>query len=399
MPTNNTLTDSKCRAFKPSTAPKKHSDGGGLFLYITPQGSKLWRCAYRLEGKQQTASFGSYPEITLGEARRQRDGLKAKLRTGEPVKEVKQKVSLTLTEAHDTYWGGRKDLSISYLSKERGAYERHVKPLLGARMMKDITRIDVLTMLNVMDAAGLHVFVRKVRMWLAQLWDWAIEQGEATENPARSIKPDRAFGKRTVEHFAALTLPEVPAFFERLAFEAELQSVLACKFLALTWVRTGEMRMMEFTEVDGDLWRIPAGKMKRRREHVVPLSAAAVAIIEKLRARSRGSKYVFPNDRRLDRPMSENSVLFLIARAGYKGRMTGHGFRTMGSTWANEHGYSADAIERQLAHAPDDKVRAVYNRADYLTERRKMLHDWSMWLPYEGQHAPESQASTTATGC
>lgn len=380
MPTTNNLTDSKCKAFKASAKPQKHSDGGGLFLFITPQGSKLWRCAYRLDGKQQTASFGPYPEVGLSAARAQRDALKAKLRAGEPVREVKVKAGMTLDDAHATYWAGRKDLSPSYLANERRAYEMHIQPHLGGVAIKAIDRAQLLATLNILDAAGRHDYVRKVRMWLAQLWDWAIEQGEAADNPARSIKPERAFGKRPVEHFAALTLPEVAVFFERLALEAELQSVLACKLLALTWARTGELRMMEFTEIDGDLWRIPAGKMKRRREHVVPLSPPALEIIEKLRQRSRGSKYVFPNDRRLDRPMSENSVLFLIGRIGYKGRMTGHGFRTVGSTWANEAGYSADAIERQLAHAPDDKVRAVYNRAEYLTERREMLHAWAKHL-------------------
>lgn len=382
MPTTNTLTDSRCKSFKATAKPQKHSDGGGLFLYITPQGSKLWRCAYRLDGKQQTASFGPYPDVGLAGARQQRDALKAKLRSGEPVKAKKVKASMTLDEAHAAYWGGRKDLSPSYLDAQRRAYEIHVKPHLGSTEMKVITRADLLPVLNIMDAAGKHEFVRKVRMWLAQLWDWAIEQEEAADNPARSIKPERAFGKRAVEHFAALVLPEVPVFFERLAIEAELQSVLACKLLALTWVRTGELRMMEFTEIDGDLWRIPAGKMKRKKEHLVPLSDAALAIIEKLRARSRGSKYVFPNDRRLDRPMSENAVLFLIARVGYKGRMTGHGFRTVGSTWANENGYSGDAIERQLAHTPDDKVRSIYNRAEYLTERRAMLQAWAAWLSF-----------------
>lgn len=393
MPTNN-LSDSKCKAIKPTDKPQKISDGGGLFLYVTPQGSKLWRCAYRLDGKQQTASFGAYPAVSLQEARQRREDLKARLRVGEPVKEAKPKAGMTLDQAHDAYWSGRKDLSASYLDNERRAYEMHVQPHLGSRIMRDIARADLLATLNILDAAGKHDYVRKVRMWLAQLWDWAIEQEQASENPARTIKPQRAFGKRQVEHFAALEIRDIPAFMERLSYEAELQSVLACKLLALTWVRTQELRMMEWSEIEGDLWRIPEGKMKRRREHLVPLSRQAIELLDKLKARSRGSRYVFPNDRRLDRPMSENSVLYLIGRIGYKGQMTGHGFRSVGSTWANENGFNADAIERQLAHAPDDKVRAVYLRSEFMPERRRMLQAWADWL-LPAQQRQASQPSTT----
>lgn len=394
MPTTNNLTDSKCKAIKPTDKPQKISDGGGLFLYVTPQGSKLWRCAYRLDGRQQTASFGAYPAVTLQEARQQRDELKRKLRTGAPVKEAKAKAGMTLDDAHAAYWGGRKDLSASYLDNERRAYEMHVQTHLGKRTMREITRADMLAALNILDAAGKHDYVRKVRMWLAQLWDWAIEQGQATDNPARVIKPQRAFGKKPVEHFAALEIRDIPSFMDRLSYESELQSVLACKLLALTWVRTQELRMMEWSEIEGDLWRIPEGKMKRRREHLVPLSRQAMELLDTLKARSRGSRYVFPNDRRLDRPMSENAILYLIGRIGYKGMMTGHGFRSVGSTWANENGFNADAIERQLAHAPDDKVRAVYLRSEFMLERRRMLQSWADWL-LQTRPAEVCQASTT----
>jgi integrase len=149
--------------------------------------------------------------------------------------------------------------------------------------------------------------------------------------------------------------------------------------LALTWVRTGELRMMEWAEIDGDLWRIPEGKMKRRRDHLVPLSRQAMEVLDIMKMRARGP-YVFGADHRADRPISENSILYLLHRMGYKGRMTGHGFRSVGSTWANERGYKSDAIERQLAHVPGDAVRHAYNRAAYLPERRKMLQDWADWL-------------------
>ncbi|MDP2015505.1 MAG: integrase arm-type DNA-binding domain-containing protein [Hydrogenophaga sp.] len=380
MPTTNTLTDARCRAAKSDGKATKLFDGGGLYLYLATTGSKTWRLAYRVAGKPQTLSIGPYPAVGLAEARAKREEAKARLRSGVDAKPKAVRAAMTLETACSTYWAGRKDVSETYLANATRAIEMHALPQLGQRPIGQITREELLATLMHLDAAGKHEYVRKVRMWLAQVWDWAIEQSEATTNPARLIQPERAFGKSKVEHFAALELTDMPAFLERLSMEKELQSVLACKMLALTWVRTGELRMMLWNEIDGDLWRIPEGKMKRRKDHLVPLSRQALALLAKLKARCRGSDYVFPNDLRDDRPMSENAVLYLMARMGYKGQMTGHGFRTVGSTWANEHGYNADAIERQLAHTPEDKVRASYNRAEHIVARRKMLQDWADWL-------------------
>lgn len=376
----NTLTDAKCRAAKPGDKARKLFDGGGLFLFVSPTGAKVWRMAYRIDGKAQTLVIGPYSATGLQAARQRRDEVRAALHAGQDPKAETRKTGLTLDQAHAAYWAGRRDLSPSYLANERRAYEMHVQPGIGARRMRELTRSDVLDVLNTLDAKGRHDYVRKVRMWLAQLWDWAIEQGEATDNPPRSIKPERAFGKTPVEHFAALEPREVPAFMARLAMEGELQSVLALRLLALTWTRTNELRFMKWAEIDGDTWTIPAGKMKRRLDHVVPLSKPALALLATLRARAGASQYVFPAEHRADRPMSENAVLALLYRLGYKGRMTGHGWRSIGSTWANERGYPPDVIERQLAHVPGDKVRAIYNRSQYLDQRRAMLEAWAVWL-------------------
>ena len=383
MPTN-TLTDARCKAFKPADKAQKMFDGGGLYLFVAPSGAKTWRAAYRLAGKEKTISFGPYPAVSLAEARQKRDALKATLRDGgDPMAPRKAtRKGMTLSEASAAYWAGRKDLSDSYrMNAERGI-EMHLLPVLGDRPVGSITRDDLLAELMRMDAAGLHVYVRKVRMWAGQVFEWAVEHGHASINPAALIRPEKAFGRAVVESFAALTLRCLPDFLQRLALEQDLQSVLACRLLAYTWVRTNELRMMEWSEIDesSGQWIIPAGKMKRRRDHIVPLPRQAMAIIKEMAARRRGSIYVFQSDRRVDRPMSENAILYLIHRIGYKGRMTGHGWRSVASTWANERGYSPDAIERQLAHVPDDKVRAIYNRAEYLTERRDMLQAWADWV-------------------
>ncbi|GHU37098.1 hypothetical protein AGMMS50256_34590 [Betaproteobacteria bacterium] len=157
--------------------------------------------------------------------------------------------------------------------------------------------------------------------------------------------------------------------------------MIACKMLAYTWVRTIELRHMRWDELDGDRWLIPAARMKRERDHLVPLSRQALALLAEMRSRAfPGCAYVFPHPDRPDKPASENLVLAMIARVGYHRRMTGHGWHSIASTWANEHGYSPDAVERQLSHAPDDKIRAAYNRAEYLPLRRQMMQDWADWL-------------------
>lgn len=380
MATINKLTDHKCRSAKPAEKPQKLSDGHGLYLFVTPAGGKVWRVAYRVDGKAQTAALGPYPLVSLAQAREKRDELRRALVAGEPVRPAARRASITLAQACADYWAGRKDVSAAYRMNAEHALQRHVLPLLGARSVDALTRDDVLRALSAMNAAGLHVYVRKTRMWLAQVLDWCVEHGHASVNHAAAIKSEKAFGRAPVESFAALDLADVPAFMARLSLEGVIQSAVASKLLALTWVRTQELRMMRWDELDGDLWRIPAGRMKRRRDHLVPLSHQAQALIEHMRVRSRGSEYVFPSDRRLDRPMSENAILYLIGRMGYAGRMTGHGWRSVASTWANERGYNRDAIERQLAHAPDDRVRAVYNRAEFMAERRAMLQDYADWL-------------------
>ena len=376
----NTLTDSQCRLAKPDLKPRKMFDGHGLYLYVYPNGSKSWRMAYRVDGKAQTAAFGMYPVLSLAGARAKRDELRKMLLHGDVVKKAPVAVVVTLKAATEAYWGGRQDVSTSYKTNAMRGIEMHLWPALGDKPIGSVTKELLMTELNRMNSAGLFVYVRKVRVWIGQVFDWAEAQGHATTNPTKSIDPRKAFGRRKVKSFAAVELTEVRALMERLGFENEIQSVLACRMLALTWVRTNELRMMLWTEIDKDLWRIPAGKMKREKDHLVPLAPQAVAILETMKARSRGSIYVFPNDRRADRPMSENAVLYLLHRMGYKGEMTGHGWRSVASTWANERGYDDDHIERQLSHVPADQVRATYNRARYLKQRRAIMVEWANWL-------------------
>lgn len=378
MPTNR-LTDNACRLAKPRERPYKLADGMGMALWVSPTGARAWRLYYRVDGKPQTKSLGLYPEVGLAEARRLRDAARAKLRAGDTLTS-KPRAVLTVSAACQGYWAGRLDTTERYRAHALRALELHIWPALGSRDVASLTRADVLQPLVQLDAAGRHEYARRTRVWLSLVLAWCVERGTAQSNPAADIKPARAFGARTVEHHASVELGEVGELLRRLALEGDLQSAVACRLLALTWARTGELRMMRWDEIDGDVWRLPAGRMKRRRDHLVPLSRQALADLDVMRRRRTGSDYVFPAPHRVDRPMSENAVLYLLQRMGYGGRMTGHGWRSVASTWAHEGGYPPDVIERQLAHAPDDRVRAAYNRAAYLPQRAAMLQAWADWL-------------------
>ncbi len=383
MPTINKLTDSQCRSFKPTEKPQKMFDGGGLYLFVSPTGAKTWRLAYRFSGKPKTISFGPYPSVSLSEARQQRDLAKTSLRNGVDPMFVKRPTAdkqINLSSASKKYWSDRKDVSESYRTNALNAINRYLNPRLGERPINEITRDELLLCLNAINAAGRYVYVRKVKAWVAQVFDWAKEQGYVDQNPTALINSEKAFGKSRVRHRAALEARDVPEFLTRLSVEKDLNSVIACKLLALTWARTKELRTMTWDQLENDVWRLPSSQMKSDEYHLVPLSRQALALLNLMRERSRGSRYVFPHESNIDKCMSENSVLYLIYRIGFKGRMTGHGWRAVGSTWANEHGYNIDAIERQLAHAPKDATRAAYNRAAYLKERRQMLQDWADWF-------------------
>lgn len=379
MAISNKLTDAKVRAAKPKDKPFKVSDGNSLYLYVSTTGAKIWRIGYRLQGKEQTKVLGPYPLLSLADARTKRDDFRRKLLDGEDVK-AKPRQAITFTEACTTYWAGRKDVSEGYKANATRGLEMHLEYAIGSDPIDTITRERVLELLLKLDGQGKHVYAKRLRVWAGQVFDWAVENGHCPINPAAQIRPDKAFGKAPVKHHPALKLSEVPPFMQALALENELQSVLACKFLAYTWVRTKEMRFMEWGELEGNVWRIPASRMKKRREHLVPLSDQAMQLLEALKQRSHGSKYVFASPLRLDRTISENTVLYLIARMGYKDRMSGHGWRSVGSTWANENGYNADWVEMQLAHDDDNEVRGAYNNALYLAQRRTMLQAYADWL-------------------
>ena len=444
MATTDKLTDKQCKAARPDPAKPngyKLTDGGGMYLLVKPSGSRLWQCGFRLAGRELTASFGAYPQRSLEAARAMRERLHECLARGVDPRTVDLAAEepaaapdpaaadrMTLRQVAEAYWDQREDLTQDY----RGASERMMKNHLGDLMARDctaVTRADLMDKLNVLNDAGKYPTVKNVLMWTRNALDWAVQQHERTglvENVAARINPAKAFGSRETEHFAAIAVHELGDFMLRLdhegegASEGDTLAVLGAKLLAYTWVRTKELRHMkedQFEHWDGVgwVWRVP-GKMKSTTEvkdgqkirvmkkgvdHLVPMSRQAMEVAQELLRRARpGQAYLLPNAWHvLDQPMSENAILYMIYRIGYKGKMTGHGFRSVATTWANEHtDYKADAIDRQLAHTPgkgpeDSQVRAAYNRAKYLTERREMIQQWADFLDSEKAKAAQGTAA------
>lgn len=396
MSITNKLTDAACKKLAAQATDRKYPDGNGMYLLVTSKGAKLWRMAYRWQGKAQTASFGPLELVTLKQARELRHEIRVKLNAGvDPKARPVVAKSKTVSQAVATWLEVNKNLSPVYLAKIRGAMAYQVEPYIGRLPMHEVTHEDVLVVLKRIDATGAHTQVRNIRGWLGQMWDIAIAEKYCEHNYPRAISP-RIFVKPLEEHMPTLALPEVPAFLQRLELEPRTLSSLGLRMLMMTWVRTQELRNMKWSQIDGDgVWTIPKHIMKARQDHMVPLPQQARAILEEIRSISRGGEYVFHGERSITDTMSKNAIIYLIHRMGYRGRMSGHGCRAMGSTWANECGFNPNHTEVQLAHKDDNKVRGAYNKAKYLDERAELLDAYADWLDRCLQH---SDASLTKRG-
>lgn len=384
-PLTNALTNAKVKSLSAKEKPYKVFDGNGLYLFISPNNTKSWRFDYRFNGKNKTATFGVFPLFSLAEAREKRDICKKLLADGvDPMQqkaEIKQQQ--TFKEVALLYWQSRQDVTESYKQNAMSAMERYVYKSIGDSKLLQISNADIMQILKSVESKGKYEYLRKIKQWISIVFEYAIANNLTKENPTITIQLSKAFTKNEVQHIPALEIHELPAFFERLSYEdQQITSVLALKMVALTAVRSNELRFMQWSEIDYEnkIWRIPAKRMKRKKDHLVPLSPPALKILDILSERRRGSIYVFESTFSKSKPISENAILSLIGKMDYKGKMTTHGWRSCFSTWANENEYMPDVIERQLAHVPANSVRAAYNRAEYLTHRRALLNDWAEFL-------------------
>lgn len=386
----NPLKDIKIRHAKPAEAPYRLADGDGLYVLVQPNGAKWWRFDYRFNGRRNTLSFGTYPEVPLALARERRSRARAQVAGGVDPSLHRQQVKQQNSEAR-TFAA----VSREWLEKQRGTLaavtfakakwmlDELVNPWLGRRPVAEIEPPELLEVLRRIEKRGKHETAHRAKQRCGQVFRYAVATGRAQRDPSGDLRG--ALTPVKASRRAAITEPnEVGALLRAIdAFEGTFVVSAALKLAPLVFVRPGELRRAEWSELDldGAEWRIPAAKMKMREAHIVPLSTQAVAILEELRPLTGHRTYVFPSVRDPRRPMSENTINAALRRLGYAGAdMCGHGFRAVASTLLNEMGWVPDVIERQLAHAPRNKVRAAYNRAQHLSERRRMMQAWADYL-------------------
>jgi integrase len=385
-----TLADPTIRNAKPREKPYKLGDTGGLYLLVNPSGAKWWRLKYRFGGKEKLLSLGVYPEAGLKQARAKRDEARKQLAAGVDPSAARKAAKAARggedsLEAVAREWH-RKYARLwvpSHAEKIIRRLERDVFPWLGARRVGVVTAPEILAVLRRIESRGALKLAHRTHQNLGRVFHYAIATGRAERNPAIDIRGALPPGKE--KHHAAITdLKEIGALLRALdSYQGSLVTQCALRLAPLTFVRPGELRKAEWSEFDLDAgeWRIPAERMKMRAVHIVPLSHQAVASLGELHPLTGSGRYVFPGLRTPTRPMSENTVNAALRRLGYaKDEMTGHGFRSMASTLLNEQGWPRDAIERQLAHAERNAVRAAYNYAEHLPARRRMMQAWADYL-------------------
>ncbi|SEO88770.1 tyrosine-type recombinase/integrase [Nitrosovibrio sp. Nv6] len=388
----NLLSASKCNhATTEGKAIRKLHDGGGLYLWVYADGGKFWRLRYRLGGKEKSLSFGSYPQVSLKEARAKRDEQRKVLDADlDPSAERKaanlrkKLANANSFEAVAMEWYNKQlhTWVPHHASDVKRRLESNIFPTIGKRPIDQIEAPELLQTIRKIEARGAYDLAHRVLQVCGQVFRYGIATGRCTRNLSTDLRG--ALTPHKKQHQAAVRPEELPELLRAIARYDETgdkQTRFALQLLAQTFVRTNELIGAEWAEFDlnNALWIIPAKRMKMKAEHVVPLSKQAVFILTELKNISGSSRFVFPGRNR-DKPISNNTMLFALYRLGYKGKMTGHGFRAVASTILNEAGFNPDVIERQLAHCERNEVRGAYNRAEYLPERKRMMQYWAEYL-------------------
>ncbi|MBA3013563.1 MAG: tyrosine-type recombinase/integrase [Proteobacteria bacterium] len=385
------LTDTKVRTIKPAEKPQKLFDGGGLFLLVTPTGGKLWRLKYRFGGIEKLLSLGAYPQTSLADARQKRDQASALMANGVDPNDTKKAQKAASTQETETFevvareWYAKFSPSwaASHSNKIIRRLELYVFPWLGAKPIKSITAPDLLSALRRIEAKGTLETAHRTQQNCGQVFRYAVATGRAERDPSGDLRG--AIPPANGKHMATITDPKEIAGLLRSIddYRGSIVTRCALQLAPLVFVRPGELRQAEWSEFDLEAaeWRIPAEKMKAGVLHIVPLSRQALEVLQEIHPLTGNDRYVFPSPRTGSRPMSSNAILSALRRMGYaKEEMSGHGFRSMASTLLNEQGWNRDAIKRQLAHAERNNVRAAYNYAEFMPERKKMMQAWADYL-------------------
>jgi integrase len=386
------LTVTAIKNAQPKVKPYKIYDSAGLYLLIIKNGSKFWRFNYKFSGKHKTLALGVFPAVSLKQARLDHGKAKQMLSDGlDPTHERKVQKALKKMQQNSTF----RSVSLEWLEKQKpiwakthydnvkGRLYNYVFSVIGDKAIAHITAPDLLALLQPIENLGYNETAHRVRALCGQIFRYAVITGRAGYNPAADLQgalvPVRAIS------FAALTDPvEVGGLLRAIdEYSGDMMTRCALKFAPLVFVRPKELRMAEWSEINlsRKQWLIPASKMKMRNDHIVPLSDQAIEVLKEVHPATGKGRYIFASVRNRDRPMSDNTINAALRRMGFtKQEMTGHGFRAMASTLLNEQGLNHDWIEIQLAHTESNKIRAAYNRAKYLPQRKIMMQQWADYL-------------------
>lgn len=382
------LTDTAIRQAKPKEKSYKLSDSQGLYLEVMPGSSKLWRLKYRIAGKEKRYAIGAYPAVSLAEAREKRDAARKLIAVGvDPVQVRKEDQRQAALSAENTFEALAQEW-LAYNSPRWAKTTAYKAALylkndliagIGRRPIQEIKRPELVELLRKIVGRETFDVAKKCRQWLNQIFRYGLAKGLLDYNPATDLDVVAAAAPK-VKHHPFIPLPELPVLLNLLeTSKGNVLTKYAVRLLTLTAVRPGELRTAPWSEFDleGALWTIPAERMKMRRPHLVPLPRQAVTLLRELKGITGKLDLVFAGRNDPKRPMSENTINKCLADLGYKGRQTGHGFRHLLSTELNGRGYNKDWIERQLAHGDSDEIRATYNHATYLEQRREMMQWWA----------------------
>lgn len=391
------LTEPQVRTAKPAERAYKLYDTGGLYLRVTPSGSKLWRMRFVLAGKEKTLSIGRYPKVGIAQARKARDAAREQLDQGADPAEQKQErkraarakvaAGITFKRAAREWRDLRQhEWTENYSKQVWTRLEDDIFPKLGAKTLKSIKAPEMLATLKAVEARGVLETTRRLKQYCSAIFRYAIAAGYCDIDPAAPLKGALKAPPKP-KHHKALPRDEVGELLIKLSnYDGEPETGMAISLALLMVPRTTELRASAWTEFENwradhenALWRVPAERMKMDDPHLVPMSRQACEILRRLHKLTGHSQYLFPSNSR-EGVMSNNTMLFALYRMGFHGRTTTHGFRRIFSTEANEHGFNEDWIERQLAHDERNRVRAAYNAAQYLPQRRTMLQWWADYL-------------------
>jgi integrase len=393
------LSDTEIRKSRAGEKPYRLSDSRGLFLLVTPAGTKSWRWKYRHEGKEKVICYGQYPDVPLALARERHAEARKLLATGvDPMAQRKAtKDALKAAETAGKATAGDSFQSIAALWLEHwrvGKSRRHVKttwnriksnilPVLGARPIGDIETPELVAMVKGVEARGVGDLAKRTLQTTSQIFRHAVAHGYSKRNPSTEIKPSDILKPHKYVNFARIDAKELPDLLRAIeVYRGTQTTVFALKLLALTFVRTSELIEARWPEIDIEArrWNIPAERMKMDAPHIVPLASQTIELLDQLRKRTGGGELLFPGDRDPRKPMSNNTVLKALERMNYKGRMTGHGWRGIASTYLHQAGFNRDHIETQLAHLTGNAISRAYNHADYLPQRVAMMQHWANFL-------------------